>query len=390
MEKYSFCFFLYVILKFKLINLNNLNNSLINYKIYNSIRIMNDKTLDYFHSYKKNNSNLIKTNKTTLNINNNFFKEYKNSTVLKKNLIIGSIIGYDWEAVAPFFKSFEQTVFENCDCVMFVGQMTPSTIDKIKSIGVIVHPIPYKYKFLNVVINNYRWEIYETFINENINKYNIVLTADVRDTFFQFDFFKLYQKTKSFLGVAFEDNILTQTTNKNWIVEVFGEDIYENIKNERIICSGTIWGTADKFYEFSKKMWEVLKSKWSKCFKIIDQAVANYLIYHEKLFIDCLIKSETKDGPVMTIGFTNDSDIIFDSKNNILNRKGEIGAVIHQYDRKPDIVKKVINKYCIKGKFLKGKCFNYMRFLLKSFYLNHSNIIIGASILIFELKYYKK
>ena len=348
MENYSFYFLFYFILKFKLINLNNSNNFSKNNKIYKSISIMNDKTLDYYNSYKNNNSNLIKTNKInsfSFNSNHNFSKENKNSNLLKKNLIIGSIIGYDWEVIAPFFKSFEQAGFENCDCVMFVGQMTQSTIEKINSSGVIVHPIPHKYKLLNVVINNYRWEIYETFIIENINKYNIVLTADVRDTFFQFDFFKLYKKTKSFLGVAFEDNILTQATNKNWIIDVFGVDIHEKIKNERIICTGTVWGTADKFYEFSKRMWEVLKSKWSKCFKIIDQSIANYLIYHEKLFNDCLIKSETKDGPVMTIGFTNNSDIIFDSKNNILNRKGEIGAIIHQYDRKPDIVKKIINKY---------------------------------------------
>ena len=66
---------------------------------------------------------------------------------------------------------------------------------------------------------------------------------------------------------------------------------------------------------------------------------------YEKLFSDYLLKSDNY-GPVMTIGKTKPHNIIFDSDENILNFSGEIAAVIHQYDRKIDIVQKVIKKYC--------------------------------------------
>ena len=66
------------------------------------------------------------------------------------------------------------------------------------------------------------------------------------------------------------------------------------------------------------------------------------------MFNDCLIKSDNKNGFVMTIALTNISNIILDHENNILNGKGKIAAVIHQYDRKPDLVRKVKNKYCKK------------------------------------------
>ena len=51
-------------------------------------------------------------------------------------------------------------------------------------------------------------------------------------------------------------------------------------------------------------------------------------------------------GPIMTIGLTDINNIHLDYKENILNFKNEIASVIHQYDRKEDIVKIVIRKFC--------------------------------------------
>ena len=288
-----------------------------------------------------------------MKIKNNTFDNIKNSTVrLKKNLVIGTIVNYKWEVISPFFNSFKKAGFENYDCIMFVGRMSQETINKIKSFGVKVLPIPNKFTSLNVVITNYRWKIYEDFLNDNQNKYNLVFTADVRDTFFQSNIFKKYEKSKPFLGIAFENNILTEIINKNWLIKFYGLDLYKSIKNEKIICAGTVWGTEDKFREFSKIIWEEIKFKVSKSIKVTDQAVMNYIIYHKKIFNDCIIKSEAKEGPVMTMGFINNTDIILDSKNNIINKKNEIISVIHQYDRKKDIVRKVRNKYCNEDKNL--------------------------------------
>ena len=62
------------------------------------------------------------------------------------------------------------------------------------------------------------------------------------------------------------------------------------------------------------------------------------------MFNNCLIKSDNKDGRVITIALTRSEDIKFDSQKNIINGKGEIAAVIHQYDRKPKIFKYPRNK----------------------------------------------
>ena len=271
---------------------------------------------------------------------------------MKKNLLIGSITGYLWQDVAPFFKSFERAGFENCDCVMFVANMSDKTIEKIKSCGVIVQKIPDKFKGISII--NFRWKIYADFLQENPDKYNLVFTADVRDVFFQSDVFRFYENNKNFLGIAIEDNFLSEKTNKSWLVNAYGEEAYKTIAHERILCAGTVWGTVDNFCNFSLAMWEKLSSVCLLRKNVIDQAVGNWLIYHDKMFYNSLIKSDNQDGKVMTIGFTARENIKLDSNDNILNGKGEIAAVIHQYDRHNDIVIKVINKFCPEYKFYYG------------------------------------
>ena len=178
------------------------------------------------------------------------------------------------------------------------------------------------------------------------------------------------------MGIALEDGNLSEKLNSRWIIEAYGHELYKKIKNERIFCVGTVWGTIEKFSQFSRIMWEKLNSEWSLSHNIIEQAVGNYIIYHEKIFDDCLIKSDNKDGYVMTIGLTKRLNIILDSQNNILNGKGKIAAVIHQYDRKPDIVAKVIYKYT----FL-----NYNAKIKELYLYNYSLILI----IIFLIFYYK-
>ena len=165
--------------------------------------------------------------------------------------------------------------------------------------------------------------------------------TDVRDTIFQRDLFECYENYEPFLGVAIEDFTLNEFYNKGWIIGYVGKAIHNIIQHERIICVGTLWGTSDKFLEFSKILWDrLIKNR-----HIVEQGVANFMFHYEKMFKDCLIKSDNF-GPVMTIGITNRSNIILDSQDNILNFEGEIAYIIHQYNRKKDIIIKIYKKYC--------------------------------------------
>lgn len=178
-------------------------------------------------------------------------------------------------------------------------------------------------------------------IKRKKNKYKLIFSADIRDTIFQKDIFKYYEENKPFLGVALEDGTINSLINKNWIIKYVGKEKHNKIKNERIICVSIIWGTYKMFLNFS----EIFRKRLLENPNSIEQGIANYMFSYEKLFNDVIIKSDNY-GPAMTIGKTDPHNIILDSQNNILNFGREIAPVVHQYDRKKNIVKKVIQKYC--------------------------------------------
>jgi hypothetical protein len=257
---------------------------------------------------------------------------------IKKNLILGVVETYSLYNILPFFKSLIHTNIRNCDIVMFVRKVSPRLINYLKSIRVFTYEIPQEYKNFSIV--KLRWKLYIDFLKEKKNDYKLVLSVDVRDTFFQKDIFKFYENQKHFLGIAIEDGTLNEDYNKKWIIDFVGEKMHKTIQNERIICAGTIWGTLDKFLELAQILWDKLLIN----IQTTDQGIANYLFYHEKIFKDCLLKSDNY-GPIMTIGLTESKKIILDEEDNVLNFNGEIASVIHQYDRNADIMIKVMNKY---------------------------------------------
>ena len=260
----------------------------------------------------------------------------------KKNLVIGVIERYSWITVKPFFISYIKANFKNCDCVIFYRNINDDTLNRIRLLGIITFEIPKQYNRMQ--INNVRYKIYEDYLSDKLDKYNMILHVDVRDTYFQKDVFKFYNIKKQFIGFALEDGNMTDKCSRIWIKGQYGNEMYEELKNKTIICSGTIWGTVDKFLELSKFIWKEIEKKSSYSLTILDQSSNAYLIYHKNMFNDCIITSDIYSGPVMTVGLSN-KNFSYDSKDNLLNLKGDIAAVIHQYDRKPKMVEIVKKKF---------------------------------------------
>jgi hypothetical protein len=258
-------------------------------------------------------------------------------------LIVGVIKNYKWEVVAPFFTTFKKVGFDNCDCVIFVENITQETINKIKNFDVRVIKIK---GIIEANIINYRYKLYEDFLKNNPDKYNLVLAIDIRDSIFQKDIFKYYENNKSFLVLAIEDDYLNHPINKMWIIEAFGNNIYKIIENERIVCSGTILGSANKFLEFSSMIWKIANTNNYSRHNWNDQAIVNYLVYYKLFLNDCIIKNHNKDGLILTLATATPKSFFIDYESNILNGKGEIASVIHQYNRHQKIALRVIYKFC--------------------------------------------
>ena len=299
----------------------------------------------------------------------------------KKNLIIGAITNYSWEKVRNFFISLIKVGFKNCDLVFFVGNMTESAIKKIKQCGVIIYNIPKKLMDMKAAIHNMRFKIYEDFLTENKDKYNMVFTTDVGDSIFQNDVFQYFNYNKSFFVAFYEDPIIKQwPLNIKWVKFYCGQEGLKAIGHNRILCSGSILATADKFTEFCHSLWKAIEEKNAYDF-IAEQGYLNCFIQYYKYFNDCVIISDNH-GPVMTIALSLRSRLVLDKDDNLLNYDGKIASVVHQYNRKPDIVEKFAKKF--NDTFLINKLtIERKRKIIKIFLLLFSSVFIVLLILFF-------
>ena len=169
----------------------------------------------------------------------------------------------------------------------------------------------------------------------------LVFATDVKDVIFQKDIFKYYNSTKSFISFNLEDTTLRNPLNKNWVRNFCKtNEEYFKIADNQVISEGTIISTVDKYIEFAVTLWQAI----SNLSNINDQGAINYLIYYKKFLHDSIIMSDNT-GPIMALGFSGTNKIMLDSNHNVLNNKGEIAAIVHQYDRKPDIIRKINKKF---------------------------------------------
>ena len=298
--------------------------------------------------------NLIKNNsfsnnksfnsEISFNTNRSFSIESKlkfhKSVKQKKNLILSTVVRYSWDKIYPFIKSLANINNRNCDVVIFVSEVSQLVKDNLKSFGIIVYEISTKIKD-SIYLFRHRWKLFSDFLEKNRKNYNIVLSVDLRDTIIQKNFFSLYENYSNFLGFSYESSTINRLIKKEFIIETFGEEIYKSIENKRNINCGTIWGTIDVFIEFSKIIYKTLLKYFT-----IDQTMLNYLIYYKKILNDTTIIFSDEYGQVLTLGLTERTKINLDSQQNILNFNNQVASIVHQYDRHPDIGRKIREKFC--------------------------------------------
>ena len=232
--------------------------------------------------------------------------------------------------------------------MIFIREVTQQVKDNLKSFGVIVYEIQTKLKSTSHIFRQ-RWKLYSDFLKNNKDNYNLILSIDLRDTIMQTEFFSLYDNYTNFLGFSYESANIDKLIAKNYIIDTFGYDIYKSIENKRTINCGTIWGTLDYFLKFSN----IAYNKLLKYFTI-DQTIINYLIYYENILNNWTVIFSDEYGKVITLGLTGRNKINLDHQKNILNFKGEIASIVHQYDRYPDIKKIIRNKFCPELKHIKS------------------------------------
>lgn len=260
-----------------------------------------------------------------------------------KNVIIGAAMNYGVEQIKNFVLSFRK--YNQTDDIILIYNLNQiSRIEdfaKKHNIKLVsfepcdrlpIHVVASRFlKYLDIVVEQKTYKNY--------------LLADIRDVFFQSNPF-VNLPNEDYLYMFTEDPAVTLDIEEHhirMISRLFGPDELNKFKDKKIICSGTILGTRNKMLIFldifARYLVEIRNKKPNICQEmLLDQVITNHACYLQ----DFGKQIEIKDNGyiVGTIGHcithpNHSGDMKLE--DDVIYLDGKVPAIIHQYDRSPDL-----------------------------------------------------
>ena len=265
---------------------------------------------------------------------------------MKQNVILGTAWKYKKELVAIFVESWKKHCADTKLILLVEPDIDQDKYDWLVDMGVDVQFFTAGY-FVPSAIHNTRYFKYLDILLENRDKYHRVFLTDVRDVALQGNIFDEIQDPG--LSCFMEDPAWTceERFNKYILTTNYGEAVAKEFEDKRIICSGTTLGDTENVIQYIVTLMnERGLEKMVKAGGIPDeQAPHNYIFHKDKL---PHVKQENGDG-VATICLTHPDQIKILESGHV-SVYGKIPAVIHQWDRHPNLIEHYKRLY-IRGKY---------------------------------------
>jgi hypothetical protein len=272
-----------------------------------------------------------------------------------KNLIIGGFTNYNYNQLKPWVESICE-VMPDAHKVMCVGNASLETRAILANKGFELVDMPNA----NIPVHVLRFfSIYE-YLRTNWKKFNLVVTTDVKDVYFQTDPFKWLDYHN--IGVKDMHQIVAGSESmlykdEPWgndnLMQCYGEHIHNIFKNNEIYNVGTLGGSAEYIKDL---VFNIFTNATNRPIPIVDQAVYNVLIQTQP-YKDITLFAPQSAGWAVQAGttvdpskidmfrpFLTESEPIFED-GVVKTSKGKPFCIVHQYDRVPEWKKFVMNKY---------------------------------------------
>jgi len=310
-----------------------------------------------------------------------------------KNLILGTIKGYEFNQIKPFLISLKNSGYSGDICLL-ASEISPKTIEALHQYGVNLYffnefsfslpllckkghwqfnkkiPIHRLFdldiyrKFARFAFNiptlfgdnknkyliqsriahrflfvmSSRYLLYYLYLSEYGKNYSKIMLTDVRDVLFQrnpFDF-----DFDDCLCCFLEDKGKTISecwVHTEWIGQGFGDSALREIGDRMISCAGTTIGTRDYIMLYLEAMIAYLLKLQYHPSSGVDQGVHNYIIH--KGLIKNVRFFENHYGPILTMMSVKENQLCFNNSGFLINEDGSVINVLHQYDRHSPEVK---------------------------------------------------
>ena len=272
-----------------------------------------------------------------------------------QNLIIGGFTNYDYNQLKPWVESICE-VMPDAHRVMCVGNASDETKRILANKGFELVDMPKA----NIPVHVLRFfSIYE-YLRLNWKKFNLVITTDVKDVYFQEDPFKwldyhnigvkdMHQLVAGSEGMLYKD----EPWGNDNLMHCYGEHVHNIFKYNEIYNVGTLGGSAEYIKDL---VFNIFTNATNRPIPIVDQAVYNVLIQTQP-YKDVVLFTPQYAGWAVQAGttvdpskidmfrpFLTEAEPIFED-GIVKTSNGKPFCIVHQYDRVPEWKKFVMDKY---------------------------------------------
>lgn len=273
---------------------------------------------------------------------------------MKTDVIIGAITGLTWPEIRPYAVSLSCSGFEG-EMVMLVNGISPEVRDNLAREGFVVidFDLPADFKGHScdsakdipawTGFGQYRYKPAIDFLAANSDRFRYVIWTDVRDLIFQtnpIDWLEDNLTPPYRLVVARECwKIKDQPHNNQWAKFTAPND-YEWLKEEEVLCAGSVAGEAEIMLELFSAIWRAAQTLDPRA---NDQGIFNYLMRQTPFKDACVVPSMAagfaatgwKAKRYAPFAYSTDDSPVFNVDDYVVYTPDGVTpfAISHQYDR---------------------------------------------------------
>lgn len=261
-----------------------------------------------------------------------------------KNLIIGGFTGYNYQQIRPWVDSIESVCDHTVDCVAVVGQTDKATISLLTGQGWHIEHMP---DTKDVPVHVLRFLPMYNYLHESKEKYNLVVSTDVKDVIFQRDPFAWLEQNLGDKKLVAGSEAL-QYQDEPWgddnLKSAYGGYVYNKFKTNTIYNVGTLGGRSEYMRDL---FFNLFYNSLGRPIPIVDQAVYNVMIQTQP-YRDQVLFAEQRMGWACQAGTVADPNKMDYFRPNLLEPEpvwnngqvltstGDPFVIVHQYDRVPE------------------------------------------------------
>lgn len=282
-----------------------------------------------------------------------------------KDMVIGSITGYDFDKIRPWVNSLDRSGFDGTKA-MLCYNVSQDTVKELTDRGYQIFAFnrneqtgDFEYRrVFSIVVERFLHLWY--FLKEHRGTHRYIITTDVKDVIFQYNPSAWLEQNIGDKKINVASESITygkEDWGANNLQKSFGHLLYKDMENNIIANAGTISGDFDTMIDLFLNIYLLCNGTSHQVDGGggPDQAALNVLL-NMKAYADITNFAPSESGWAAQLGTTGpqiagkygdrlveNSPIMID--NVVCTSQGIPFALVHQYDRVPEWKEKIENKF---------------------------------------------